>query len=207
MARACISVVEPGTDAAPLAKGSNDDSRNILCVANLVPRKGHDLLIEALTALQHLRWRLTCVGSTERSPATAAALRRQIDATGLGTRICLLGEVDDAALNRCFMAADLFVLPTRHEGFGMAVAEALAHGLPVLGTKTGAIPDLVLPDAGVIVPPNNPEALRQALSYLLTEQDALMHLARGARAVRDRLPRWPQACAHAARILTEVSSR
>jgi glycosyltransferase involved in cell wall biosynthesis len=207
VARACISVVEPGTDAAPLAKGSHDDSRNILCVANLIPRKGHDLLIEALTALRHLRWRLTCVGSTKRSPATAAALRRQIDATGLGAHVRLLGELDGAALERRFIAADLFVLPTRHEGFGMVVAEALAHGLPVLATKTGAIPDLVLPDAGVIVPPDDPEALRQALSYLLTEQDALAHLARGARAVRDRLPRWAQACAYAARILTEVSGQ
>ncbi len=206
VARACISVVEPGTYAAPLAKGSHD-SCNILCVANLIPRKGHDVLIEALSALRHLPWRLTCVGSTKRSPATAAALGRQIDATGLGAHVRLLGELDGAALERCFIAADLFVLPTRHEGFGMVVAEALAHGLPVLATKTGAIPDLVLPDAGLIVPPDDPEALRQALSYLLTEQDALARLARGARAVRDRLPRWAQACAHAATILTEVSSQ
>ena len=205
--RACISVVEPGTDAAPLARGSHNDACNILCVANLIPRKGHDLLIEALAALRHLRWHLTCVGSTKRSPATAAALLRQIDASGLDARVRILGELDGPALEECFVEADLFVLPTRHEGFGMVIAEALAHGLPVLATRTGAIPELVLPEAGIVVPPDDPEALRQALSYLLTERDALAHLARGARVVRDRLPRWVQACARAAQILSEVASQ
>jgi len=210
--RACISVVEPGTDAAPLAQGSHtkrghNDSRNILCVANLIPRKGHDLLIEALAPLRHLRWQLTCAGSTKRSPATAAALLRQIDASGLEARVRILGELDGAALEQCFVEADLFVLATRHEGFGMVIAEALAHGLPVLATQTGAIPELVLPDAGIVVPPDDPEVLRQALSYLLTERDALARLAHGAREVRARLPRWAQACARAAQILTEVTRR
>jgi glycosyltransferase involved in cell wall biosynthesis len=201
-----ISVVEPGTDAAPLAQGSPDDSREILCVANLIPRKGHDLLIDALTDLRHLRWRLTCVGSTTRSPETAAALRRQIDAAGLGPRIRLPGELDGAALAQCFDAADLFVLPTRYEGFGMVVAEAVAHGLPVLATRTGAIADLVLPDAGIVVSPNDAGALRDALSGLLSEPEMLARFTKGAREARRRLPGWSQACADAARILTGASS-
>jgi glycosyltransferase involved in cell wall biosynthesis len=207
VAPACISVVEPGTDAAPLARGSQDDSREILCVANLIPRKGHDLLIEALTDLRHLRWRLTCVGSTQRSQETAAALRRQIDAAGLAARIRMPGELDGAALEQCFVAADLFVLPTRHEGFGMAVAEAVAHGLPVIATRTGAIPDILVPDAGIVVPPNDAAALREALSHLLTEPETLARFAKGAREARARLPRWSQTCADAARILTGASSR
>jgi glycosyltransferase involved in cell wall biosynthesis len=207
VASARISVVEPGTDAAPLAQGSQDDSREILCVANVIRRKGHDLLIEALTDLQHCRWRLTCVGSVQRSRETAAALRRQIDAAGLGARIRMPGELDGAALEQCFQAADLFVLPTRHEGFGMAVAEAVAHGLPVLATRTGAIPDLVLPDAGIVVPPDDAGALRDALSLLFTAPQVLARFAKGAREARARLPRWSQACADAARILTEASSR
>lgn len=207
VASARISVVEPGTDSAPLAQGSRDGSCEILCVANLIPRKGHDLLIEALTDVQHLRWRLTCVGSLQRSQQTAAALRRQIDAAGLGARIRVPGELDGAALERCFQAADLFVLPTRHEGFGMVVAEAVAHGLPVLATRTGAIPDLVLPDAGIVVPPNDAAALREALSRLLNEPEVLARFAKGAREVRTRLPGWSQACADAARVLTEASRR
>lgn len=206
VAPARISVVEPGTDAAPLAQGGQQGSCEILCVANLIPRKGHDLLLEALTDLQHLRWRLTLVGSTTRSPQTAAALRRQIDAAGLGARIRMTGELDGAALEQCFQAADLFVLPTRHEGFGMAVAEAVAHGLPVLATRTGAIPRLVPPDVGLVVPPDDVGALRKALSRLLTEPNELARFAKGARAARERLPSWSQACAVAARVLTDVSS-
>lgn len=202
-----VSVVEPGTDAAPLASGSHDGSLEILCVANIIPRKGHDLLIEALAGLQHLRWRLSCVGSTQRSPATAAALQRRIEQTGIGARVRMLGEIEGAALERCFAAADLFVLPTRHEGFGMVVAEALAHGLPVLATRTGAIPSLVLPDAGIVVAPDDREALRDALTSLLDDRELLARFANGARAVRARLPRWSQSCAEAARILAEVSRR
>ncbi|HXR93932.1 MAG TPA: glycosyltransferase family 4 protein [Steroidobacteraceae bacterium] len=207
VASARISIVEPGTDEAPLAQGSEDDSCEILCVANLIPRKGHDLLIEALRDLQHLKWRLTCVGSTTRSPQTAAELRCQIDAAGLGARIRMPGELDGAALEQCFGAADLFVLPTRHEGYGMVVAEAVAHGLPVLGTRTGAIPELVLPEAGRVVPPNDAGALRDALSELLTEPHVLARFAKGARAARVRLPRWPQACAAAASVLIEAARR
>ncbi len=199
-----ISVVEPGTDAAPMAQGGSQDSCELLCVANIVPRKGHDVLIEALSTVAELPWRLTCVGNTQRSPETAAALHHRVGAAGLGARVRILGELGGFELQQCFVAADLFVLPTRHEGFGMAVAEALAHGLPVLATRTGAIPDLVLPGAGMIVPPEDPQALRDALAYLLTDRKALASLAEGARAKRLLLPRWPQACAQAARILAEV---
>jgi glycosyltransferase involved in cell wall biosynthesis len=206
VAPACISVVEPGTDAAAMARGGGQEGLpEILCVANIVPRKGHDLLIEALSALVDLPWRLTCVGNTQRSPETTAALHRRIGEAGLGARVRILGELTGLELEQCFLAADLFVLPTRHEGFGMAVAEALAHGLPVLSTRTGAIPDLVLPGAGVIVPPEDAKALREAISYLLTDRQALASLAEGARAKRALLPRWPEACAQAARILAEVS--
>jgi glycosyltransferase involved in cell wall biosynthesis len=171
----------------------------------VIPRKGHDLLIEALAGLRHLSWRLSCVGSTNRSPNTAEALRHQVDAVGLGARVRILGELDGAALEQCFAAADLFVLPSRHEGFGMVVAEALARGLPVIATKTGAIADLVLPAAGIVVPPDDPNALREALAHLLTEREVLARYAQGARAVRERLPRWPQACAEAARVLEQAS--
>lgn len=204
---ASVSVVEPGTDAAPLAKGSHAVSIEILCVANIIPRKGHDVLIEALASLQPLRWRLTCVGSTQRSPPTAAALQRQIEEAGLAARIRMLGEQDGAALERCYAAADLFVLPTRHEGFGMVVAEALAHGLPVLATRTGAIPGLVLPDAGMVVPPDDHIALRDALAYLLSDRAVLGRFANGALAARARLPGWSQACAQASRILSEMSGQ
>jgi glycosyltransferase involved in cell wall biosynthesis len=103
-----------------------------------------------------------------------------------------------------FAAADLFVLPTHHEGYGMVVAEALAHGLPVIATRTGAIPDLVLPDAGRVVEPGDPNSLRKVLSEVLTDSGAYADLVRGARAARDRMPRWLEACLQAGEVLDAV---
>jgi glycosyltransferase involved in cell wall biosynthesis len=212
---ACVSVIEPGTDAVPSAKGSEAiaarvkaarerGARQLLCVATITPRKGHAVLIEALVGLRHLPWRLVCVGSTQRSPQTAQALRQQIHSVALGERVRILGELASPALEECFAAADLFVLPTHYEGYGMAVAEALAHGLPVIATGTGAIADLVLPAAGRVVAPGDPNSLRQTLSEVLTNRYAYAALVAGAYAARDRLPRWPEACLRASKILEAV---
>jgi glycosyltransferase involved in cell wall biosynthesis len=212
---ACVSVIEPGTDAVPLANGSKafagrvkaaveEGARQLLCVATITPRKGHEVLIEALAGLRHLAWQLVCVGSTQRSPQTAEALRHQIESVALGERVRILGELDSPALEARFAAADLFVLPSHYEGYGMVVAEALAHGLPVIATRTGAIPDLVLPDAGRVVEPGDPNSLRKALTQVLTDSGAYAALVWGARAARDRLPRWPEACLQAGKILDAV---
>src|SRR5262249_45471467 len=149
-----LIVVEPGTDAAPLARGSHSTEVQLLCVAAVIPRKGHEVLFEALCTIRDLRWRLTCVGSLDRDPATTERLRRFMAREGPADRVTLVGELKDARLTEHSAAADLFVLPTLHEGYGMAVAEALARGLPVVSTRTGAIGDLIGgdPPAGWLVP-------------------------------------------------------
>ena len=86
--------------------------------------------------------------------------------------------------------ADLFVLASRFEGFGMAYAEALAHGLPVIGTTAGAIPDTVPRDAGLLVPPDDVAALAAALRRLIENQDERRGLAAAARRAADGLPTW-----------------
>jgi glycosyltransferase involved in cell wall biosynthesis len=199
-----ISVVQPGTDEAPLARRQHD-ALQLLCVAAVTPRKGHDVLINALAPLASLRWTLTCVGSTTRDPATAAQLRSLLAHLGLEKRVLLTGEVSAAALSDYFLAADLFVMPTRLEGYGMAVAEALAHGLPVIGTQTGAVADLVGSEAGLLVKPDDVHALRAALERVLKEPALRVALAKGAAAVRNGLRRWPQACALMAQILERVA--
>jgi glycosyltransferase involved in cell wall biosynthesis len=196
----CISVVQPGTDAAPLAKHQHD-ALQLLCVAAVTPRKGYDVLINALAPLASLHWTLTCVGSTTRDPATTQQLRSLLAHLGLQNRVFLTGEVSTAALADYFLAADLFVMPTRLEGYGMAVAEALAHGLPVIGTHTGALADLIGTEAGLLVAPDDVHALRVALERVLKEPVLLSSLTKGAAAVRDGLPRWPQACTRMSQIL------
>lgn len=199
-----VSVVEPGTDAAPLAPRRRGAILDMLCVATLTPRKGHDLLFEALMPLS-AQWQLTCVGSLTRSPATVAALRHQLRRLGLQRQVVLAGEVDSAALAQLYARANLFVLPTRVEGYGMAVAEALAHGLPVISTQAGAIPELVGSRAGLLVATEDVGMLRAALNRVLSEPDLLDSLAMGAQAVRSTLPRWPHACALMARVLQNAS--
>ena len=210
-----IAGVEPGTDRAPLAIGSQGTVRQLLCVATLIPRKGHEILFRALASIPDRNWRLTCVGSVERHPPTVDRLRAQLRADGLEDRVSLVGELDAATLAGCYDRADLFVLPTEYEGYGMAVAEALARGLPVIATTTGAIPELVnlrgssvrlQPDqsAGLLVPPGDAEALAEALALVLGDARVRERLAAGARLVRDRLPSWDDAVGKMVAVLEQV---
>jgi glycosyltransferase involved in cell wall biosynthesis len=144
------------------------------------------------------------VGSLTRSADAVAALRKQIRRCGLEPRVAVLGELTGDALEWAFQSADLFVLPTRHEGYGMVVAEALARGIPVLSTRTGAIPELVGTKAGLLVPPGDGAAFHEALETILRSPALLASLREGARAARDRLPRWPESCARMSQLLERV---
>ena len=193
-----LAVVEPGTDRSPLARGSTGGPRDIvqlLCVATLIPRKGHDVLLDALGTISGLPWRLTCVGSSTRHPETAARLCGRLRAQGWTGRVELTGEIDRATLSGHYDRADVFVLPTFHEGYGMAVAEALAHGVPVIGTASGAVPDLVGDGAGLVVPPGDRQALAAALARVIGDAQFRAELKRGAEAVRHTLPTWTEAAA------------
>jgi glycosyltransferase involved in cell wall biosynthesis len=199
-----IRVVVPGTDPAPAAQGSGSGGPlRLLCVGAVTPRKGHALLADALAPLRHLHWRLDCIGSVTRDAATVAAVQARIDALDLAGRVRLLGEVPADVLERHYAAADLFVLASHFEGYGMAYAEALARGLPVLGTTAGAIADTVSADAGLLVPPGSSAALREALAVLLTDAGLRRRLAAGAARARQSLPDWPTATARFAEALLD----
>jgi glycosyltransferase involved in cell wall biosynthesis len=188
----------------------------LLCVATLTPRKGHDLLVGALAALPHRNWRLTCAGGFDRDPATAARVRAMLSAAGLEGQVSFAGDLDAAALGVLYDRSDLFVLPTYYEGYGMAVAEALARGLPVISTATGAIEDLVKGagtaeagegPAGIIVAPGDRVAFTDALSRVIGDPDLLAQLAGGARRRRDRLPTWEAAAGAMAQALEHAGNR
>lgn len=189
------AVVEPGTDAAAWAPGGGGGvgALSLLCVATLTPRKGHAVLVEALADLRDRPWVLHCAGSRSRDPAESARVDALAARLGVGERIRWHGEVDGPQLEALYAQADLFVLPSLHEGYGMALAEALARGLPVVSTTAGAIVDTVPAEAGVLVPPNDVHALRDALRRLMDEPDWRSALAAGARRAAGRLPRWADA--------------
>jgi glycosyltransferase involved in cell wall biosynthesis len=189
-----IAVVPPGTDkprAAPAARAAGAPLR-LLAVASVTPRKGHLLLVDALARLTELDWHLRCIGSLTRDQATAAALRRAVAEHGIAERVTLAGEHPPERLAAEYQAADCFVLPSFHEGYGMAFAEALAHGLPIVAARAGAVPDTVPDSAGLLVPPGDAAALAAALRRFIVDGALRQRLAAGARAAGAALPDWHQ---------------
>ncbi len=136
----------------------------LLSIGALVQRKGFDVLIAALATLADLPWRLTIAGDRTRNPEVAARLDADIARLqARRSRARCLARYRTTASTRCMASADVFVLASRFEGYGMAYAEALAHGLPVIGTTGGATPETVPPDAGILVAPDDVTALAAAL--------------------------------------------
>ena len=185
-----ITVARPGTDRGETTKGSSDGIVRLLSVGSVVPRKGYDVLLAALAPLAALPWRLTIAGDRTRDEAAAAQLDADIVRHGFTERIEALGALPPDRLAALYIGADLFVLASRFEGYGMAFAEALAHGLPVVGTTAGAIPDTVPPDAGVLVEPNDVKALTRTLRMLIENPKERQWFASGARAAGEALPAW-----------------
>ncbi|MGS1097410.1 glycosyltransferase family 4 protein (plasmid) [Aquamicrobium terrae] len=182
-----ITVALPGTDPKPRAP-ANGSPPVLLSVGALVPRKGHDVLIEALGHLRHLDWTARLVGADDRDPEWTRRLKSRAAGLGLAGRIAFAGAVADADAE--LASADVFVLPSRHEGYGMAYAEALAHGLPTIGCRAGAVPDVVPEAAGALVPPDDPSALAGAIARLLTDPEAHRRAADAAWAACQALPTW-----------------
>jgi glycosyltransferase involved in cell wall biosynthesis len=185
-----VSVVRPGNDPVPPALGSNDGVVRLLSIGSVVPGKGHDVLVAAVATIVDLPWRLTIAGDRTRNPAAAARLDSDIAAYGLGDRVAVLGAVPPERVIELYLASDLFVLASRFEGYGMALAEAIAHGLPVVSTMAGAIPDTVPAGAGLLVPPDDVAALAQALRRLIGNCAERQRLATNARAAAAQLPTW-----------------
>jgi glycosyltransferase involved in cell wall biosynthesis len=197
-----VSVIEPGTDRVCVPPRKSARVVNLLAVGSVIPRKGYDVLVAALGRLRHLPWQLVIVGDCGRSPQTYRQVNGDIARLGLTGRVSLRGAVASDQLAPLYASAHLFVLPSRFEGYGMAYAEAIAHGVPVVGTTAGAIPDTVPATAGVLVAPDDIEALAATLQRLMESPEDRERLAAGARAAT--FPSWPQQAALFARVLESV---
>ncbi|WP_372663061.1 glycosyltransferase family 4 protein [Amycolatopsis kentuckyensis] len=196
-----VHAVPPGVDPAPLAVGTDGMSR-LVCVATVTPRKGQGLLAQALETVADLRWTCECVGGIRRETKYVERLREH----RLGPRFTLTGPRTGAALAATYHTADLLVLPSRAETFGMVVTEALARGVPVLTTDVDALPDTVgvAPDGsvpGMLVPGDDVEALGAALRRWLTEPDLRTRLRASARLRRTTLTSWDDTARRIADVL------
>jgi glycosyltransferase involved in cell wall biosynthesis len=207
-----IAIAQPGTDPAPRAEGSRSRQGarrstpvELLCVGSLIARKGHDVLFDAVAELRLMRWHLTCVGSDLVAPDTVAALREQVEISGLTDAITLAGEIDDAALEQAYQRADVFVLATRYEGYGTTVSEALARGIPVVSTMAGAIPELV-DKGGTIVPIDDTAALAAALEPMVSDHATRAGFAAAALSQGAALPRWTDTTLAVSEALVKFSA-
>ena len=205
-----VHVAEPGVDPAGLAPGT-ESGGGMLCVAAVTRAKGHDVLLSALAQVPELPWRCTLVGSLAHDPTYVARLRHQVLRDGLLDRVAFGGTLAGDRLDAAYAAADVLVLPTRVESYGMVVTEALARGLPVVATTVGGVPEALgrLPDGrrpGLLVPADDPGSLGVALRLWLSDESLRSRLRRAARDRRALLGGWSATTGQVARVLGEVAA-
>ena len=205
-----LHVAAPGVDAAVPTLGS-DTGRNLLCVGAVTAWKGHDVLLAALAGLADLDWQCVCVGSLTKASDFVDGLFHDIKKAGLDDRFELAGPRTGRELEASYAAADLLVLPSHGETYGMVVTEALARGLPVVATRAGGVPEALggLPDGrvpGLLVPPGDADALGAALARWLSEPSLRAELRRAADGRRENLRGWPETARLVAEVLVGVAA-
>jgi glycosyltransferase involved in cell wall biosynthesis len=200
-----VHVAEPGVTAAELVPGTTDGGA-LICVAAVIPRKGQDVLVDALAQLPDRPWHCTFVGTLDREPGFVERLRRRADAAGIGDRLTFAGARTGADLERSYAAADLLVLASRGESYGMVVTEALARGVPAVVSDIGGLPEALGRAAdgarpGLLVPPGDQPALAAALRAWLGDPVLRERLRAAARTRRDALIGWPDTTSVVAGVL------
>ncbi|HKK30356.1 MAG TPA: glycosyltransferase family 4 protein [Alphaproteobacteria bacterium] len=202
--QAIITAARPGTDRPSQPRRSLDTHR-ILAVGSLTERKGHDVLLAALSRLTDLAWTAAIVGGPH-DPSVAEALAAQRTALGLQNRLEFKGELGTAALHAEYASASLFALATRYEGYGMVFAEATAHGLPIISCDAGAVRHTAPVDASILVTPDDPAAFAAAVRSVLTDPALLARLGASAQRAATDLPTWDAAVQRVAHALARTAA-
>jgi glycosyltransferase involved in cell wall biosynthesis len=203
-----VHVARPAVEAADLASGTPGGGA-LLCVAPVTFDKGHDVLLDALASISDLGWRCVCVGRLDRDRAFAERVRRRALDGGLRDRVQFPGPRIGAALDQSYASADVMVLPSRFETFGMVVIEALARGLPVVATDVGGLTEALGHGAdgtrpGLLVVPGDPAALAAALRAWLSDPGLRRRLRGAAGERRASLAGWAATTSILAGVLTRV---
>jgi glycosyltransferase involved in cell wall biosynthesis len=167
----------------------------LLFVGNCARRKGLHHLIGALSILRDPLVKLDVVGDCAFDPAYAEELRREISRLDLHNAVKFHGRVSDETLSRFYAQADVFVMPSSYEGFGIVYAEAMRAGLPVIACDSGPAAEIV--SAGVnalLVPGDSADALAEAIRTLAVDRELREHFSRRSLELAHRLPTWDDTC-------------
>ncbi|WP_431279235.1 glycosyltransferase family 4 protein [Leifsonia poae] len=201
-----IVVAHPGTDRAPATTASDSGGR-LLCVATVAPHKGQDVLVRALAGFaDRYDWTCTIVGSLATAPDFVAELTAEIASAGLTDRVTFTGVLTGRALQDAYGRADLAIMPSRGESYGMAVAEALAHGIPILASGVGGISEAIGgSEAAMIVPPDDPWALSVVLRRWWASPAWRSEAKTAALAARDAVRPWSGTTAIVGSVLAETT--
>jgi glycosyltransferase involved in cell wall biosynthesis len=200
-----IRVAEPGTDPAARATGTGTPMQ-LLAVGAVSERKGYGVLVEALILLRALDWRLRIAGALDREPAAVASLKAAIHAASLDDRIALAGTVVPATLDRFYESADIFVMPSLFEGYGMVLAEAMSRGLPIVCTTGGASGETAPDGAALKVPPGDAPALSEAIASLLHSRKLRTRMADASWEAGRKLPTWNETARRVAAALLDLEA-
>jgi glycosyltransferase involved in cell wall biosynthesis len=204
-----VHVVTPGADPARISERTGS-GRRLLSVGALSAVKGQDVLVTALAAVRSSAWTCLCVGSSEVEPRFAADVRRRSSQAGLDHRITFTGALTEAELAGAYATADLLLVSSRSETYGMVVTEALARGIPAIATHVGGVSEALgrqrkgaLP--GLLVPPDNAEALAFAVRRWLTDPRLRSRLRAGATSRRQSLTTWTHTSSQLSEVLHRIA--
>ncbi len=200
-----ITVAVPGVDPVPRSKGTGNPVI-LLAVGSVVPRKGYDVLIEALARVDHDNWRLTIAGAIDRHGSEADRLGALIAEKALGDRIEMLGAVDDSVLAQLYDGADVFVMSSHFEGYGMVLSEAMARGLAIVTTRCGSAASGLPDTAALKVAPAAVDDLATALERVLGDTRLRHDMARASWLAGQQLPRWIDTARTVADVLKKVAA-
>jgi glycosyltransferase involved in cell wall biosynthesis len=200
-----VHVARPGVDR--VATPARPASGHLICIGALSRTKGQDLLVEALADLGDLDWRCVLAGPVDRDPDFVDQLRARIARLGYGHRVRFTGVLTGAVLSHAYTTADVLVAPSRSETYGMAVSEALAHGLPVIGAAVGGLPEALDSNSdgtrpGQLIPAGDSAALAAAIGDWLGDERHRRRLRAAARMRRSNLGSWEQTTQEIANALT-----
>lgn len=205
-----IRVVPPGLDALfhgrPPLRSARPHPR-LLTVANLLPEKGVRAFLDVLHSLQGQPWTWTLVGDASLNPSYARDVLRRLHTSGLADRVTYTGPVSPSTLRTWYDRSDVFVLPSLFETRSMAMREAMARGLPVVGHRVGGLPEnLGDAPAGHLVPPGDATALAAALRSLLTDPMSRRYKGRAAHRQSQTFPTWQEAATRFRSALADLTA-